>query len=63
MPPLVLAALGALGATLVVRFLRRESGRVNDIIDPHRGPEPVEATGQPLEKDPKTGAYRPRQQR
>lgn len=60
MPPLVLAALGALGAAALARFLVRESRRVNDMIDPHRTQPPLEDPGERLEKDPVTGTYRPR---
>ncbi|TCT08220.1 hypothetical protein [Aquabacter spiritensis] len=60
MPPLVLAALGALGATALARLLVRETRRVNRSLDPHRPNPDGEPPGETLERDPETGAYRPR---
>ena len=61
MPPLVIAALGVLGAAALVKVLASESRRVNEALARRRAaeaapPEPVTR----LERDPQSGAYRPR---
>jgi hypothetical protein len=62
MPPLIIWALGALGAVVLVRLVAREARRINAELHPHR-PATVEgndADAVHLERDPKTGVYRPR---
>lgn len=62
MPPFLLAAAGLLGAAAVVKLIARETRRVSARVDAHRpdaAPE-AEPRGVPLERDPVTGAYRPR---
>ncbi|WP_043878898.1 hypothetical protein [Azorhizobium caulinodans] len=63
MPPFLLAALGAIGAAALTKFIATENRRVNDILEKQKEakeagaaePEPT-----PLERDPATGTYRPR---
>lgn len=65
MPPVLILAFGAFGAAALVKFMARESRRVNQELDATRGkaePE-VTATKRPtLRRDPATGEYRPRDQ-
>jgi hypothetical protein len=61
MPPLILWALGAMGAAVAGRWLYKESRRVNAELHPDERP-PV---GEPenvreLQRDPQTGVYRPK---
>jgi len=63
MPPLIALALGAMGATVVVRWCVREVRRVNAELDAVRAKatvEPLDRNSLPkLKPDPKTGEYRP----
>jgi hypothetical protein len=61
MPPLILWALGAAAAAIVGRVLYRESQRINAELhpEPHSPPDERDAAHK-LERDPKTGVYRPR---
>ncbi|MFG1361042.1 hypothetical protein [Xanthobacter pseudotagetidis] len=62
MPPLVIAALGVLGAAALVKVIASESRRVNEALARRRAAEDApEAPVTRLERDPETGAYRPRQ--
>jgi hypothetical protein len=58
MPPLILWAAGIIGTAIVSRVLYREAKRVNTVLHPERPAEkpPVRS----LERDPKTGVYRPK---
>jgi hypothetical protein len=58
MPPLILWAVGIIGAAIVGRVLYREAQRVNAVLhpEPPRDEPPVRT----LERDPKTGVYRPK---
>ena len=58
MPPLILWALGAVGAAVAGRWLYRESQRVNAELHPEQPVEEVPA--HKLERDPATGVYRPK---
>ena len=62
MPPLVLWALGAVGATVVGRWLMKESRRVNAELHPGEAPVPSDdrTSAHKLERDPATGVYRPK---
>ncbi|OZA81187.1 MAG: hypothetical protein B7X76_08270 [Azorhizobium sp. 39-67-5] len=65
MPPFLLAAAGVLGAAALVKLIARESRRVSAQVDAHRvrtddGKDAPEPAGVKLERDPVTGAYRPR---
>jgi hypothetical protein len=58
MPPILVVALGVIGAAAAARWLYRESLRINAEL---HGAEPVaEHEAVPLERDPKTGVYRPK---
>jgi hypothetical protein len=58
MPPLILWALGAVGAAVAGRWLYREAQRINAELHPE---QPVdELPAHKLERDPATGVYRPK---
>jgi hypothetical protein len=59
MPPLIIWALGVVGAVALARLIVREARRINAELHP---PAPAPADGEPvtLERDPKTGVYRPK---
>jgi hypothetical protein len=61
MPPLILWALGAVGAAITGRWLYKEAQRVNAELHPEQ-PKPVdEREGvRKLKRDPETGVYRPK---
>ena len=63
MQPLIVFALGVMGAAVVVRWCAREVRRVNAELDEVRAKAPVEPldrnTLPKLKPDPKTGEYRP----
>ncbi|MBB3770664.1 MULTISPECIES: hypothetical protein [Ancylobacter] len=61
MPPVIVLALGAMGAAALVKLLAGESRRVNAELDAARRAEEanVPATRVTLRRDPKTGEYRP----
>jgi hypothetical protein len=63
MPPLIVFALGVMGAAVVVRWCVREVHRVNSELDEMRAKanvEPLDRSTLPkLKPDPKTGEYRP----
>ncbi len=60
MPPFLLAALGAIGAAALAKFLAAENRRVNETLDKQRPADASVPEPTPLERDPATGAYRPR---
>jgi hypothetical protein len=62
MPPLILWALGAVGAAVAGRWLYREARRVNAELHSDEPPTPVDerASARKLERDPRTGVYRPK---
>jgi hypothetical protein len=61
-PPLVIWALGAVGAAALARFVRHEWQRVNAELHPREtsaSPEGVDRNRLPtLRRDPRTGVYR-----
>jgi hypothetical protein len=59
MPPLIVWALGVVGAMALARLIVREARRINAELHPAT---PASADGEPvsLERDPKTGVYRPK---
>jgi hypothetical protein len=63
MQPLIVFALGVMGAAVVVRWCVREVHRVNSELDEMRAKasvEPLDRSTLPkLKPDPKTGEYRP----
>jgi hypothetical protein len=57
MPPLILWAAGAIGAIALARVLAAAARKVNAELEDIRAVEkPIEQ----LERDPESGAYRPR---
>ena len=60
MPPLILWALGAAGAAIVGRVLYRESQRINAELHPEPQHTGEREAARKLERDPKTGIYRPK---
>lgn len=61
MPPLFIVALGALGTAALVKILANETRRANARMDRQRAAETGALKTIPLERDPVTGEYRPRQ--
>lgn len=63
MPPLIVFALGVMGAAVLVRWCVKEVHRVNSDLDEVRNKatvEPQERDAIPkLKRDPETGEYRP----
>jgi hypothetical protein len=63
MPPLVVFALGVVGAAVLARWCVKEVQRVNAELDEMRAKaavEPQDRSAMPkLKPDPKTGEYRP----
>jgi hypothetical protein len=62
MPPIAIFALGAVGATVVAKFIAREWRRVNAELDRLRtAPAAEMELGRlpKLRRDPATGVYRP----
>ena len=61
MPPLILWAIGAVGAAFAGRWLFKESRRVNAELHPDERPPVDEPDNvRKLERDPQTGVYRPK---
>ncbi len=61
MPPVIVWALGALGALLAGRWLVKEAKRINDELHPSDAQRGAERENIPkLEPDPETGVYRPK---
>ena len=58
MPPLILWALGAAGAAVAGRWLYKESRRINAELHPEHAPADEQV--RKLERDPRTGVYRPK---
>ncbi len=61
MPPVIVWGLGALGATVIGRWLVKEARRINaELHSAEATASKTERDGMPrLERDPKTGIYRP----
>jgi hypothetical protein len=63
MPPLIVFALGVMGAAVLVRWCVKEVHRVSAELDEVRAQAPVEPQDQntlpKLKRDPETGEYRP----
>jgi hypothetical protein len=59
MPPLILWALGVVGAVALARLIAREVRRINAELHP-AAPAPADGDPVILERDPKTGVYRPK---
>lgn len=60
MPPVILWAIGAVGAAVAGRLLYREARRVNAELHPEPQQPPDERPVHRLERDPQTGVYRPK---
>ena len=59
MPPLIVWALGVVGAMALARLIVREARRINAELHP-AAPAPADGEPVSLERDPKTGVYRPK---
>jgi hypothetical protein len=59
MPPLIVWALGAVGVMALARLIVREARRINAELHPAT-PAPADGEAVTLERDPKTGVYRPK---
>jgi hypothetical protein len=63
MPPLIVFALGVMGAAVLVRWCVKEVHRVNSELDDVRAKTAVDPHDRDaipkLKRDPKTGEYRP----
>jgi len=62
MPPVILWLLGAAGVAVVVKWLVKESRRINDELDGLKARSAADsAAPRPsLKRDPETGVYRPK---
>jgi hypothetical protein len=58
MPPFILWAIGAIGTAVAGRWLFKEARRVNAELHPDAPAEEIEMGN--LERDPKTGVYKPK---
>lgn len=60
MPPLIVWAVGAVGATVVGRWLVKEARRINAELHPGAAPAAELREERPtLRRDPQSGVYRP----
>jgi hypothetical protein len=59
MPPLIVWALGAVGAVALARLIVREARRINAELHP-AAPASGDHDAVTLERDPATGVYRPK---
>jgi hypothetical protein len=59
MPPLIVWALGVVGAAALARLIVREARRINAELHP-AAPAPADGDPVTLERDPATGVYRPK---
>jgi hypothetical protein len=59
MPPLIVWALGAVGAVALARLIAKQARRIGAQLNP-QPPATREAEAVTLERDPKTGVYRPK---
>jgi hypothetical protein len=63
MPPLIVFALGVMGAAVLVRWCAKEVHRVNTELDEVRAKAPAEPLDRDalpkLKRDPESGEYRP----
>jgi hypothetical protein len=60
MPPVIIWAIGAVGAVALGKMISRAARRVNAELDGIRRERAVERPVEKLERDPVTGDYRPR---
>jgi hypothetical protein len=60
MPPVIVWAIGAIGAFALSKILASAAHRVNAELDEIRRADVPEKPVEKLERDPESGAYRPR---
>jgi hypothetical protein len=60
MPPLIIWAVGAIGAVAFARILATASRKANEELESIRRDRAFQRPVETLERDPKTGEYRPR---
>ena len=60
MPPLIIWAVGAIGAVALAKLLASASRKANEELDSIRRERAVKRPVETLERDAKTGEYRPR---
>jgi hypothetical protein len=60
MPPLIIWAVGAIGAVALAKLLANASRKANEELEGIRRERTVERPVETLERDPETGDYRPR---
>jgi hypothetical protein len=60
MPPLIIWAVGAIGAVALAKLLANASRKANEELETIRRERAVERPAETLERDPRTGEYRPR---
>ena len=60
MPPIIIWAIGAVGAVAVAKLLASASRKANAELDDIRREHAVERPVDTLERDPISGEYRPR---
>jgi hypothetical protein len=60
MPPLIIWAVGAIGAVALAKLLANAARKANAELESIRRERGVEPPVETLERDPKTGEYRPR---
>jgi hypothetical protein len=60
MPPVIIWAIGAVGAIALGKIIASAARRANAELDGIRRERAVEQPIEKLERDPVTGAYRPR---
>lgn len=60
MPPVIIWAVGAIGAFALARILASAARKVNAELDDIRRDRKIEKPVERLERDPASGAYRPR---
>ena len=60
MPPLIVWALGVVGAVALARLIVREARRINAELHPAAPASGDQDAAVTLERDPATGVYRPK---
>lgn len=60
MPPVIIWAIGTIGAVALAKIISKAARRVNAELDAIRRERAVEKPIEKLERDPASGAYRPR---
>lgn len=60
MPPVIIWAIGTIGAVALAKIISKAARRANAELDAIRRERAVEKPIEKLERDPASGAYRPR---